>query len=271
MACHFWVSQWLHWCALCYVVALCQLLDGMLVDVLFAFVACFHFHVWCCHRVFDVVVMMLEMRLLGANVLVHKMMQMLVLVVLSMADWSMLLAFVVVSPVVVLPVWWHLWLLVCPLVCWCSCLMFLAWVLEELKVGWNWVCMLVALLTMVCHWWCPWAVGHTCTAWPVVWWSLLWWLFLRCLCRILHWWCPFPSRCLWRICFQPLADVLMLLQPCTRWSRQIHRWESCCHSSIYESSWCVHPSEWMRYVLTRKALCLITHGVMGCFMVMLML
>ena len=47
--------------------------------------------------------MMLELRLLGANVLVHKMVQMLVLVVLSMADWSMMLVFVVVSPVFVLP------------------------------------------------------------------------------------------------------------------------------------------------------------------------
>ena len=46
--------------------------------------------------------MMLELRLLGANVLVLKMVQMLVLVVLSMADWSMLLVFVVVSHVVVL-------------------------------------------------------------------------------------------------------------------------------------------------------------------------
>ena len=52
---------------------------------------------------FDVVVMKLELRLLGANVLVRRMVQMLVLVVLLMADWSMMLVFVVVSHVVVLP------------------------------------------------------------------------------------------------------------------------------------------------------------------------
>ena len=84
-------------------VALCQLLDEMLVDVLFACVACFHFLVLWCHRVFNVVVMKRELRLLGANVLVHRMVQMLVLVVVLMADWSMMLVFVVVSPVVVLP------------------------------------------------------------------------------------------------------------------------------------------------------------------------
>ena len=52
---------------------------------------------------FDVVVMKLEVRLLGAIVLVRRMVQMLVLVVLLMADWSMMLVFVVVSPVVALP------------------------------------------------------------------------------------------------------------------------------------------------------------------------